>query len=100
MNNAIPIEGVRKVEGWGDGVWGITATHTALAPGSPLLLAEAQKPRWTVGPRECTPASREVGFAFPWMSAGTRLPRETRVFSALAACSTHAHLFTPALCGL
>lgn len=72
--------------------------RSLLAP--PWMVAEAQKPRWTVGPRECTPASREVGFAFPWMSAGTRLPRETRVFSALAACSTHAHLFTPALCGL
>ena len=69
-----------------------------LAP--PRLVAEAHKPLWTAGPRECAPASREVGFAFPWVSAGTRLPGETRVLSALAACSTHAHLFTPAPCGL
>lgn len=67
---------------------------------SPWLVAEAHKPRWTAGPRECAPASREVGFSFPQVNAGTRLPGETRVLSAPAACSTHAHLFTPAPCGL
>lgn len=66
----------------------------------PWLVAEAHKPWWTAGPSECAPASREVGFAFPQVSAGTRLPGETRVLSALAACRTHAHLLTPAPCGL